>query len=367
MFKRIWFIASLSLALSYRGHICAAQPVAGPTHKSAGTPTTESVVLNPPVADGPVVVQARFHLDDINAIDDGSETFEFRGVLTLTWRDPRQEFDAAAAGVDEKLYQGDFQFNEIAPSWFPQVVLVNESGMYETHGVLLRAKPDGTQILVQTVNAIAKTEFSIRRFPFDQHQLEAVFEILGFDDTEVVLETDTEVGDAHGRVQIPQWTISSVCSEIRNRAAPYAGRRGVASALVVSVDARRESFYIIRLVVIPLIVIVLLSFSVFWMDRSSLGDRINVSFIGILTGVAYQIVVSDLVPRISYSTLIHGFLNLSFILMCATVAINLIVGSLDQKGKSELGNRIDRRCRWIFPLVYFSLNGLMVGAAFLFY
>jgi len=119
--------------------------------------------------------------------------------------------------------------------------------------------------------------------------------------------------------------------------------------------------------VVPLIVIVLLSFSVFWMDRSSLGDRINVSFIGILTGVAYQIVVSDLVPRISYSTLIHGFLNLSFILMCATVAINLIVGSLDQKGKSELGNRIDRRCRWIFPLVYFSLNGLMVGAAFLFY
>ena len=44
---------------------------------------------------------------------------------------------------------------------------------------------------------------------------------------------------------------------------PYAGRRGIASAFVVSVDVQRESFFISRLVIIPLILIVLLSFSVF--------------------------------------------------------------------------------------------------------
>ena len=68
-----------------------------------------------------------------------------------------------------------------------------------------------------------------------------------------------------------------------------------------------ESFYMSRLVILPLVVIVLLSFSVFWMDRSSVGDRLGVSFIGILTGVAYQLVMSDHLPRISYVTLMHGF------------------------------------------------------------
>lgn len=153
---------------------------------------------------------------------------------------------------------------------------------------------------------------------------------------------------------------------VRDRSASYAGRRGVSSAFIMSVEVQRESFYTRRLVIIPLAVIVLLSFSVFWMDRSSLGDRLSVSFIGILTGVTYQLVISEQLPRISYVTLIHGFLSLSFLTMCATVVINLVVGALDKRGKVELGDRIDRRCRWGFPLAYFGLL-VMLGVAFLFF
>ena len=51
---------------------------------------------------GPVVVRARFELHDINEINDGAETFEFTGVLTLTWHDPRQAFDPAVVGVEKK-------------------------------------------------------------------------------------------------------------------------------------------------------------------------------------------------------------------------------------------------------------------------
>jgi hypothetical protein len=133
----------------------------------------------------------------------------------------------------------------------------------------------------------------------------------------------------------------------------------------VSVDVARDSFHIRRLVTLPLALIVLLSFSVFWMDRSTLGDRLSVSFIGILTGVTYQLVISDEMPRISYFTVIHGFLNLSFLTMCATVVINLVVGALDKKGEQALGDRIDRRCRWLFPLGYVGLNSIMLGVAFL--
>jgi hypothetical protein len=115
----------------------------------------------------------------------------------------------------------------------------------------------------------------------------------------------------------------------------------------------------LRLVVLPLGLMVILSWSVFWMERSSLGDRINVSFIGILTAVAYQIVVSEVLPHISYVTLMNGFLQLSFLVMCATVVVNLVVGSLDKRGEVAAGDRVDRRCRWIFPLVYFGLLGIL--------
>ena len=116
-----------------------------------------------------------------------------------------------------------------------------------------------------------------------------------------------------------------------------------------------------------LVLIVMLSWSVFWMERSSLGDRISVSFIGILTAVTYQIVLSEILPQISYLTLIHGFLNLSFLIMCATVVINLVVGALDRKGMTELGDLVDYRCRWVFPLIYVVLNLVMLIAALVFY
>jgi hypothetical protein len=44
--------------------------------------------------------------------------------------------------VNEKVYQGDYQFNEISPGWFPQMVLVNSAGSYESQGVVLRVQPD---------------------------------------------------------------------------------------------------------------------------------------------------------------------------------------------------------------------------------
>ena len=332
------------------------------------TPASEPFLTSPPKGDGPVVVRASFRLGDINDIDDEAETFEFQGVLTLRWQDQRQAFDPAEVGVDEKVYLGDYQFNELSPAWFPQIVLVNESGLYERRGVILRVQPDGTTTLVEKVGAIAEADLDLRRYPYDRHRVEAVFEVLGADNTEVVLQAESETADpSDDPVRTPQWTLEGVSTSTRDRRASYAGRRGIASAFVVTMDVQRESFFMVRLVVLPLVLIVMLSWSVFWMDRSSLGDRISVSFIGILTAVAYQMVVGDILPQISYMTLIHGFLNLSFVIMCLTVVVNLVVGALDQQGRSDAGDRVDRRSRWIFPLTYFGLIGVMVGITFIFF
>ena len=361
MKKLVSLAVTLAVVVLCSARFAAAQPVAGPPQAA----TSAAFVLGPPKDDGPVVVRASFEVHDIDEINEEKETFEFTGVLTLRWRDKRQAFDPAVAGVSEKIYQGDFQFNEISPSWFPQIVLVNSSGAIEPQGVVLRALPDGTQILMSKFTAVAKTEFNLRRYPFDKQRLEAVFEVLGFDHSEVVLEVESQAPVSAGKLWVPQWTITGIDMSIRDHPASHAGGRDVKSAFVTSIDAQRNSFYISRLVILPLIVIVLLSFSVFWMDRASLGDRISVSFIGILTAVAYQVVMNDILPQISYTTWINGFLNVSFLLMVGTVLINLVVGGLDQRGRHDVAHRVDHLCRWIFPLTYFGLILILFGVAFL--
>lgn len=323
-------------------------------------------VFAPPPGDGPVVVRASFYLQDIDEIDDEAETFEFSGVLTLVWRDKRQAFDPAKEGVQEKFYTGSFQFDEISPSWYPQVVLANVSGMCERGTVLLRVKPDGTSTLIETFNAVAESRLNLRRYPFDRQRLEAVFEVLGFDTGEIVLEAAPSPGGLDVRdIRISQWDISRVGVSSRTLEAPYAGSGGQSSALVLAVDVRRQSFFALRLIVVPLLMIVMLSWSVFWMDRTSAGDRMSVSFVGILTVVAYQMVIGGILPDIAYVTLIHAFMNISFFVMCGTVAVNLWVGACEKRGESALGHRIDRRCRWAFPLAYAALISGAAAIAFL--
>jgi hypothetical protein len=141
--------------------VCCTRMAAAPSTAGAGSKppqpaSSEPFLLAPPKEAGPVVVRARFELRDINEINDGAETFEFAGVLTLKWRDPRQAFDPVVVGVDEKIFQGGYQFNELATGWYPQVVLVNESGLYQKNGVVLRVQPDGTSTLIETLNAAAE-------------------------------------------------------------------------------------------------------------------------------------------------------------------------------------------------------------------
>ncbi len=318
---------------------------------------SEFFLLAPPQEVRPIVVQAYFELHDLNEINNEEETFDFSGVLTLRWHDPRKAFDPVAEGMEERVFQGDYQFKELAAGWYPQVVLVNKSEMYQKGGTVLRIQPDGTSTLTETLNATAKAELEMRRYPFDRQRLEAVFGILGFNQDEVlfqIAESDAAIS-LGAEVRLPQWKITGANASVLNRSTAQAGRHTISSAFAVSIDIQRKPYYMVRLVILPLTLMVLLSFSVFWMDRSSIGDRLSVSFIGILTSVAYQAVVTQEMPHVAYATWMHGFVMVSFLTMCMTVVVNLVVNKLDQRGKIELGDSIDRCCRWGFPLAYFGI------------
>lgn len=107
-------VLALAAALICCTWMAAAAPVAGTQNQPPQAGTAEPFLLGLPEQAGPLVVEAHFDFYDINEINDGAETFEFTGVLTLKWKDPRMAFDPAVDGVSEKIYQGDYQFNELA-------------------------------------------------------------------------------------------------------------------------------------------------------------------------------------------------------------------------------------------------------------
>ena len=321
-----------------------------------------------PADDRPVVLKAGFMLYDINEIEESTETFEFEGALLLSWHDPGQAFDPDAEGVTERVYKGSYQYTELYDGWRPQAFLANESGSYDRQGIMLRVEPDGTLWYVEEIDAVAESPMDLRFFPFDEQTLQIHFKLLGYGADEVRFEPvedysrllpqrDNPVGNAG-------WAIGHFAVSAGEDQSAIAGPQAVGqgSTLRIDIAAERRSGYLIRVVVLPLMLIVALSWVIFWMDRESLSNRINISFIALLTVVAFQIMVEQALPAIPDLTLMAGFLAINYLLLAATIVINLRVDQLDRAGRVAEGDALDLRCRWLFPLLYFVVSPVMLFA-----
>jgi hypothetical protein len=320
----------------------------------------EPFLLGPPHADAPMTVSLGFFLSDVSEIDEQRETLAFEAIVTLEWRDLRQAFDPEELGVPERIYQGNYQFSEQYDGWWPQLILANGSGEIDSQAVLLRIAPDGAATLVTEIQAVAQMPMQLRRFPFDVQGFEVVFEVLGFGQSRVVLVPSAATSGGTGLgVRIAQWELLDLDVVARSYEPVYEdGHAGALSQIVVTLQMARRPAHMLQVVVLPLTLLVFLTFSVFWMDRESLGDRMDISFIGILTVVAYQIIVSEAMPGIAYFTLMTGFLYSTYLVLALCVVLNLVVSKLDQSGRRQVGNRLDRTCRWAMPAGFVLANAL---------
>jgi hypothetical protein len=76
-------------------------------------------------------------------------------------------------------------------------------------------------------------------------------------------------------------------------------------------------------VIAPLVLIVLVSWSVFWMDLK-LHERLGVAITALLTVVAFDFLTSDSLPKLSFTTRLDAFYNVSYIFVALTILISVI-------------------------------------------
>lgn len=71
--------------------------------------------------------------------------------------------------------------------------------------------------------------------------LEAVFEVLGFDSSEVVLEAEPMTTKVSRKIlRIPQWQLAGIHNSTTEKTAAYTGKRGTASTFTVSMEDQRK-------------------------------------------------------------------------------------------------------------------------------
>lgn len=324
----------------------------------------EAGMPNPPTS--PTQVKLGIFLADIVDMDEVEETFQAEIIVIAEWNDPRLVFDARAEGRDYKLFQGEFQFNEVYTGWWPQLLIVNEIGSGDLNALRITVRPDGTVRYEDQRSVILETPMQLHSFPFDVQTLQA--DIISFGDysDQVILEVDKSVlgateeyAEVNQKVNIAEWDFINLDLVAGVTDFRYYGAKNEFSKISMTITLERQSSNMLWKIIFPLILLVSLMWAVFWIDIENLSERLNVAFIGILTIVAYQFLIDGNMPRISYFTFTDAVLLFSFVVMCLSIYESLLVNSLWKQDKRAAAQSIDKAAHWIFPALYLLGLGLL--------
>ena len=163
-------------------------------------------------------------------------------------------------------------------------------------------------------------------------------------------------------IELEEWYLdSSIDIEVGEYVASVSERSF--SYMSIDIPADRKSGFHIWKIFLPLILIIGISWSVFWIWSENVGSRLSVSVIGFLTAISFNFFVSSNLPKISYLTFMDYCIIGIFIFMTITVAQVLITHFLVRRGGEVLAVRLNSYSRWLFPiafLLYLLIAGIIV-------
>lgn len=319
-------------------------------------------VISPPPGQIPVEVYVDLYGVNIFNIDEREETFEVEAFLYADWFDGRLAFDPDEAGTDIKIFQGETAVEMLKTDvWWPDLEVVDSRGPRERLHTTLTIHYDGFVTYTERFSANIWQPFFFDEFPFDYHQISFTVAPFFYTSEEVFFigPEDFDEGIREERQDLfwetNEWSIDSI-QTVTERGGEF---EFSTSTLIIEIS-RLPQFYISN-VIIPLILIVSISWAVFWMDFGNmhLADRLSVSFTSVLTVVAFDFVTADNLPRLPYQTVMDRAITFSYIILTLSVMENVLAYLYYKRNENEI-QRIDRVARWLFPLIYYAGFGVIL-------
>ena len=116
--------------------------------------------------------------------------------------------------------------------------------------------------------------------------------------------------------------------------------------------AKRHLNYYFLQTVMPLVLIVIMSWGPFWIAPSLAGTQISLAASSMLTTIAYRFLLANLLPKLPYMTRMDYFTLFSTVLVFAALVEVIITSSLSHANRDQLAQRIDRWSRVVFPILF---------------
>jgi hypothetical protein len=283
-------------------------------------------------------VEIRVLVVDLSAIDTVAQSFTANLSVVMRWSDP-----SLAHGGDDSI---SMSLDDI---WHPIIQVINQRQLTSTLPRNAEILPQGDVIYRQRYLGVFSQPLDLAAFPFDSQQLQIRLANVGFGGETVNLIPSAESGILES-FSIPDWTLTEW--DLKATKWPLDKTSPPVDGMLFTLDLDRDGGYFIYKVIMPLLLIVMMSWLVFWIDPSLGASQINLAVTSVLTVIAYRFVLEGMIPRLTFLTSLDYFVLGSTVVVFLSLAEVIYTGYLFTHGRLELAQRVDRIARWAAPLTF---------------
>jgi hypothetical protein len=305
----------------------------------------------------PIEVKTGLKILRISAVDSPNENFTVLSSLRMDWTDPNLAFSPDSCNCSVKVYSDkevDRFLAEVGSRW-PAFTFFNQLGNRWTQSRAAAIWPDGRARYAESFNTTFQADFNFQQYPFDTQTfpifLDLVYPTSTY--TMTVLPGYSAIDPAHGEDEF----IISDFTATPSAVTPSAADNPV-SRMTFSFSAPRHLNYYLLQVFVPILLIILISWFTFFLRDYT--RRIEAAAANILLFIAFSFSLAGNYPRLGYLTFLDAIMTVTFVVNVLVLLYNVYMKRLENQGKAERVERIDRVLDWAYPLAYIGLLGVVV-------
>ncbi|XP_019631884.1 PREDICTED: gamma-aminobutyric acid receptor subunit beta-3-like isoform X3 [Branchiostoma belcheri] len=261
----------------------------------------------------PVAVQMSMTIASIDQVSEVDMDYTVTVLMRQYWNDPRLKFPGnRSMSLDPRL---------VKKLWVPDTFLENSKSSY-LHAVtvdnaLIRLFPDGSILYGMRITAKMECEMDLRKYPMDEQSCPFILESYGYTTEDMTYEWREGDKSISGLkdIRLSQFTIYDY-KALQGYGDYETGRY---PQLALHIHMQRNVVFFMLQTYLPCILIVILSWVSFFIDKDSTPARVALGVTTVLTMTTLVSGTRAQLPKISYIKAIDVYLVVCFVFVFAAL------------------------------------------------
>ncbi len=270
-------------------------------------------------------------LNDFTHLFVRNDIIAMNATLWLKW----QSFKTSEH--DRYFYddQVDEQLNKM---WWPRYRIPYSRGKINKDNQTLLIKADGEVVYQSKLSFSIEAALDFTRFPFDYQTLDLKIEPAepsAYQTRYYLMKTKAEGNQTPPMIE---WRELGKSHQLIGKDK---------NIYQLKIQYQRKYDYYLFKVFLPMLMILMISYLLFWIHQQAAITRLSVIVTSLLTLVAFEWTFNDTIPRVSYITYIQAMIVYALIMISSIGLMVVIAEQLSEHGK----NKVMRYARMLYPLI----------------